>query len=1183
MRKSLLLFFGAALLGFNLQLKAQCYGTVNLDATASANANTFTINTAFPNELILISYDGWPGPVSGPVTVDGNPATFVNSSIVGNSGEAAVYAYPCPTAGTHTILLSETGYSAFNPPNYYLNFAASFYVTGSCMPLGLSNIITTENADGTSSSLNSDVITTTIPNAMIYVDAEYNTGVANPVAISFTGATLLSSQQVGNGIDAGHGSTAAAAPNAYTITSSDPNMCCGGGLILVAIQPPPCGVTVTTSNIINPTCGSNNGSLTANVSGGTAPYTYSWSPSGGTNAIASNLSAGTYTVSVTDNAGCTGTASATLISSGSIAATGVVTANDKCNGNSNGSATITPTGGSAPYTYSWNPGGYTTQTVSTLSAGTYTITIHDNSGCSTTTTVTVTQPNVLGVTMASRTNELCNGGSTGSATANAATGGTNPYTYNWTPSGGTNLTASNLSAGSYTVTATDNNGCTATASVTITQPANGLTITIASHTNVLCNGNSTGSATANAATGGTAPYTYNWTPSGGTNLTASNLSAGTYTITATDNSGCTGTASVTITQAAPIAITIASQTNIQCSGGSGTIVANPASGGTAPYTYSWSPSGGTNLTISNLSAGSYTITATDNNGCTASASATITQPASPLSVNLASINNVLCNGASTGSASANTATGGIAPYTYSWSPSGGTNQTASNLSAGTYTLTVTDHNGCAVTISATITQPTQLAISIASSTNIPCNGGASGSAIANGATGGTSPYTYNWSPSGGTNLAVSNLSAGSYTITATDNNGCTATASTTITQPSGLTISIASQTNILCNSSGGSATANPPSGGTAPYTYLWSPSGGTNLTASNLSAGTYTITATDKNGCSGSASVTITQGASTLSISIASRTTLACAGIGYIVAHAAIGGSPPYTYNWSPSGGTNLSTITTLGAGTYTITATDSNGCTATASEIITLPPTLGIAVSGVSPSGCYGNSNGSVAAAPSGGTRPYTYSWSPSGSTNAFVSGLSAGTYTVTLTDSNGCTAVDAVTLTQPAGMLISSDSISSTSFGGCNGEAAVTVVSGGVAPFTYLWNPGGATTDTIKGQCIGDYCCTVTDANGCSQTICVVITNTSGIDDINGNGSSVDIYPNPSNGLFTVQSLVVSNKWSVEVYNTLGQNVYSQFPIPNSKFLIDLSSQPNGVYLIRILGKDGILVDAKKVVKTN
>jgi large repetitive protein len=1333
MRKLPFFFILALLLGITSGIKAQCYGNVHLDQTVTGyNVSSFDISTTFSNEIILISTDGWPGPFTGNVTVDGNGATLLNSAINGNSGETAVWVYEATAAGAHAIVVTETGYSSSF--DFDMNFASSYYSTNSCTPLSLANVtsVATSVACNTYGSI-TDNITTARPNSILYSSVECNDVNATSYEFSYTGATFIADTHAGSGIEASDAYTSATTAGTYSITgtTASPNSGCEGGLtmVLVAIQPNVCGVSVTVTPT-NPTCSNNNGSITATVSGGTSPYTYAWTPSGGTNVTASGLSAGTYTVTVTDHAGCTGTASITLMVTNTLSASGNVTTNVNCNGNSTGSATITPTGGASPYTYIWNPGGQTTATVSTLSAGTYTVTVTDHSGCSATTTVTISQPSQLTATMGSPFNIGCNGGNNGSASVTAA-GGTSPYTYLWAPSGGSGANAGGLSAGTYTVTVTDNNGCaatgsvtitqpattviatmeaplnelcfgdssgsatvtasggtpgysyiwaprggtdatasdliagtytvtvtdadfcTATASVTITQPASAVAITIASQTNVNCN--TLGSATANAATGGTSPYTYSWSPSGGTNLIASNLSAGSYTITAKDANGCSATASVTITQAATsLAITIASQTNAVCST-LGSATANAATGGTSPYTYAWSPSGGTNLTASNLSAGSYTITAMDANGCSATASVTITQTASSLAITIASQTNVLCN--TLGSATANAATGGTSPYTYLWSSGGGTNLTASNLSAGTYTITAKDANGCSATASVTITQSaTTLAITIASHTNVLCNtlgnatanaatGGTSpytyawspsggtnltasnlsagsytvtamdangcsatasviitgtasnmaitiasqtnvlcntlGSATANPATGGASPYTYAWSPSGGTNLTASNLSAGSYTITAMDANGCSATASVTISQAATtLAITIASHTNIFCNSEG-SATANAATGGTSPYVYNWSPSGGTNLTASNLSVGTYTITAHDNNGCSATASVTITGGASTLTISIASKTTLVCEGMGYITAHTATGGTPPYVYNWTPSGGTNLSTITTLSAGTYTITATDSNGCTATASESISYPAHLGITVTATNSVTCYGGNNGSATATASGGTPAYTYSWFPSGGTHASESGLTAGTYTVTVTDSNGCTADYAVTIVQPAPMVIQTDSIdnSGTNGGnGCNGEAWIKVVSGGTPPYTYLW-AGGQTTDTITGQCDGLYCVTVTSANGCSQSTCVIIITATGVDNINGNGESISVYPNPSTGQFTITGL--ESGMVLEMYDYTGRKISSQFTVDNSQLTFNISNQPDGMYLIRILTKDGILVSQKKIVK--
>ncbi len=285
MKKLLLLSFATLLLGTGSLLKAQCYGNVNLDQSSNGfGASSFDISTTFSNELILISVDGYPGAFRGSVTVDGNPATFVNSvahfSFFGNSGGSSVWAYEAPAVGLHPILIQEAGYWTF----YNLNFASSFYASGSCTPLSLASI-SSSIADyvPNSSYSNSNVITTTAPNAMIYTDAEYNVGNADPFAISMSGATETETYHENIGIDATEATSIAATAGPYTITAFDGNASgssFGGTLILVAIEPPPCGVTVTISSSTNPTCANNNGSITANVTGGTTPYTYSWTPSG---------------------------------------------------------------------------------------------------------------------------------------------------------------------------------------------------------------------------------------------------------------------------------------------------------------------------------------------------------------------------------------------------------------------------------------------------------------------------------------------------------------------------------------------------------------------------------------------------------------------------------------------------------------------------------------------------------------------------------------------------------------------------------------------------------------------------------------------------------------------------------------------------------------------------------------
>ncbi len=754
--------------------------------------------------------------------------------------------------------------------------------------------------------------------------------------------------------------------------------------------------------------------------------------------------------------------------------------NIACKGATTGQATVLAAGGQTPYTYSWSPSGGTAATATGLAAGTYTVTVTDANSVTATATATITEPAAaLAATASSQTNISCNGGSNGTATVSVS-GGTGAYSYAWSPSGGTAATASGLTAGTYTVTVTDANLCQATQSFTITQPA-AFVITTA-QTNVSCNGGTNASASV-VVTGGTGPYSYSWSPSGGTAATATGLSAGSYTVTITDANLCQTTRNFTITQPAAFAITTA-QTNVSCNGGTNASASVVVTGGTGPYSYSWSPSGGTAATATGLSAGSYTVTITDANSCQTTRNFTITQPAA-FAITTAQTN-VSCNGGTNASASV-VVTGGTGPYSYSWSPSGGTAATATGLSAGSYTVTITDANSCQTTRNFTITQPIALAAT-AAQTNIACNGASNGSATIN-VTGGTGTYTYVWSPSGGTAKTATGLSAGTYTVTATDANGCTITRNFTISQPlNALAATPSSQTNISCNGgSNGTATVSV-SGGTAPYSYAWSPSGGTAATASGLTAGTYTVTVTDANLCQATQSFTITQPIALAATT--AQTNIACNGASNGSATINVsGGTAPYTYVWSPSGGT-AKTATGLSAGAYTVTVTDANGCTITRNFTISQPLNALAATPGSQTNiSCNGGSNGTATVSVSGGTAPYSYAWSPSGGTAATASGLTAGTYTVTVTDANLCQATQSFTITQPIALAATTAQTNIACNGASNGSATINV-SGGTAPYTYVWSPSGGTAKTATGLSAGTYTVTATDANGCTITRNFTIT---------------------------------------------------------------------------------------------
>ncbi|MDR6785362.1 gliding motility-associated-like protein [Pedobacter africanus] len=676
--------------------------------------------------------------------------------------------------------------------------------------------------------------------------------------------------------------------------------------------------------------GGSNGTATVAPTGGTPAYTYSWSPSGGTAATATGLAAGSYTCTITDANNCQTTRTFTINQPASALNTTAGSKTDvSCNGGNNGTATVSPTGGTPGYTYSWSPSGGTAATATGLAVGTYTVTVTDANGCQGTKTFTITQPTALNTTAGSKTDVSCRGGSNGTATV-SPTGGTPSYTYSWAPSGGTNATATGLAAGTYTVTVTDANGCQGTKTFTINQPASALNTTAGSKTDVSCNGGNNGTATV-SPTGGTPGYTYSWAPSGGTAATATGLAVGTYTVTVTDANGCQGTKTFTITQPTALNTTAGSKTDVSCRGGSnGTATVSPT-GGTPSYTYSWAPSGGTNATATGLAAGTYTVTVTDANGCQGTKTFTINQPASALNTTAGSKTDVSCNGGNNGTATVSP-TGGTPGYTYSWSPSGGTAATATGLAVGTYTVTVTDANGCQGTKTFTITQPTALNTTAGSKTDVSCKGGSNGTATV-APTGGTPSYTYSWSPSGGTAATATGLAAGTYTCTITDANACQTTRTFTINEPA-TALSVATgggKTDVSCNGgSNGTATV-APTGGTPSYTYSWAPSGGTAATATGLAAGTYTVTVTDANGCQAQRTFVINQPTvvTLAGISLTAATTA----VSYNQTVSATGASGSYTYAVTsgalPQGltlsasGTLSGSPTEAGTFIFDITATD--------------------------------------------------------------------------------------------------------------------------------------------------------------------------------------------------------------------------------------------------------------------
>lgn len=741
----------------------------------------------------------------------------------------------------------------------------------------------------------------------------------------------------------------------------------------------------------------------------------------------------------------------------------------------------------------------TSGVVENLSAGNHQLIITDANQCVDTLNFVIDTPLSI-TTTANIQNVSCKNVDNGSVTVTPS-GGTGALNLTWA-NGSTNRQINNLTVGIYNLRITDANNCSLDTAFTITEP-DSLLLNL-SFTTASCSGAFDGTATATGS-GGTGTLSYQWS-NGAATRNLSSLSPGTYTATVTDDNGCTTTASGDVLSPEPLRIADISITNVDCAGNNTGRAIVTITGGTTPYQYLWDDAlGQTANTATLLRAGVYEVEVTDNNGCITREAITITEPSAlVLAIDKTDVN---CFGSEDGTASA-LVSGGIAPYRYEWNDSARqTTQTAVRLVAGSYTAAVIDANNCTTRRDFGITQPENPITAQIEQTFIGCNG-----LLQNEATitpqGGTGPnYSYVWS-NGQTSSTATRLDTIIYTVTVTDERGCSANfESKKINDYPAFNIIINFTLPSCFGSVDGAAGATVRQGGTGQgYTYLWNdPMGSTTPLIQNIAGGlTYIVKVTDSQGCTATKSAPLPQ-PNPIAFETSSIDVRCHGGIdGAASVINVTGGNTNYQFIWdNQAGSATTAAVESLSAGVYSVTVSDELGCFAEKQIQVKQPTPLATTFQS-KPTLCNGSVDGAVSASVSGGIPSYRFLWSNDVVTSK-TDRLTAGTYTLTVTDANNCELVSTVEVAEPDPIRINVTPQPPTCAGSRDGRLDI-MASGGTTPYTFsIDDKNYRVTPTFLALNAKNYNIFVQDRNGCKTNIAYQL--------IDPPAFSVSIFPNQAN----------------------------------------------------------------------
>lgn len=854
----------------------------------------------------------------------------------------------------------------------------------------------------------------------------------------------------------------------YNITYTSPEGVCqaNSNTDVTTLESP--SVDGTVENTI---CATPIGSIEATASAGLPDYSFMWS-TGDETALISELAAGAYTVTVTDANGCTADSTFTIINTDEPELELQVT--DASCAADNGSIDLIITGGSGNFEFVWAPGGETTEDISDLSEGSYSVQVTDiTTTCIVNGSASVENANSPEITT-DVVNSLCNQ-SVGSITVSVAPGtGTGQISYLWS-TGDTTSSITGLSSGSYSVVVSDEGGCEIEISETVIDENQFQAEAVTE--NPTC-ANPTGGSVSIDITGGSAPFQFVWSPNTDeTGSSALNLAAGVYTIIITDDATCQQTIEATLAPVNTLTLELATL-NSTCGNNDGGVDLT-VTGGSGSYIFDWS-NGSDVEDLVGVPEGEYSVTVTDadDNTCVSESSAQVTNSNEPNIELVVSPSSCISNSGAIDI----TVTDGTGDYSYSWTgPEAFTSESEdlTDLAVGTYNLVLNDNtSGCEVTATAQITLDNPPMIS-ATKVNTTC--GQNNGIIDITIVGGTAPIDFEWSDDNSATLDRINLPAGDYTLTLTDLNGCSDDSTFTIAPSVALVAELVS-VNPTCNSDTGSIDLTVTNA-TNPVTYNWtldSAPFASSQDLSDLAPGEYSVTVNDGNGCTVSESVSlIYENQPTLDFS--TEGTICGLQTGSIDLTVE-GGVGPFDYSWEGPEGFSETTedIADLGFGCYNVTVNDQEtGCEVSGEACVgnLNAPQIEFTIQDAS---C-NLDNGSVSYEITGGQEPYVIDWTGLSSDSNPLIDLAAGTYVLNVTDDNGCETIDSATVINTGVPAVNANQ-ENASCGGVADGSITLQISGGVAPYTFLWSPGGEETEVLENLPAGDYSVVVTDDALCS-----------------------------------------------------------------------------------------------------